>query len=228
MHSHRRRSALTVSAAAALVVVAPLLTACGQDARPGAAAVVDGDRISMARLQSRVGEVRDAQSAAPQGAQMISASGQLTRATLDGMIRDRIVGRAAGDAGVTVTRGEMEKTRAELVRQAGGARQLEATLLQQQGIAPNELDGRIRMQLSVDKIAEKKGIDPKSRQGNAELSRELAATSEKMDISVSPRFGKWEAKKAALGASEEPWLQDLSGRKADREQQAGQRMPQQG
>lgn len=65
MESRRRRSALTLSAIAALVVAAPLLTACGNDAHPGAAAIVKGDRISTAQLQSRVGAVRDAQRGAP-------------------------------------------------------------------------------------------------------------------------------------------------------------------
>lgn len=220
MHSRRRRSALT--AIAALAVTAPLLTACGQDAHPGAAAVVDGKRIGVAELQSRVGEVRDAQRSAPQGAQMVAGSGRLTGATLDGMIRDRVVARAARDAKVSVSRGEVQKSRAELTRQAGGTRQMEAMLLQQQGIAPHEIDDRIRMQLSIDKIAEAGNIDPRTPRGNAELSRKLARTSEALNITVNPRFGKWDAQKAVLGTATEPWLEDLSGKQADRRAQAGQ------
>ena len=89
MYRRCHRSALT--AAAALLVTTPLLAACGQDAHPGAAAVVDGKRIGVAELQSRVADIREAQRAAPQAAQLISGSGRLTRATLDGMIRDLIV-----------------------------------------------------------------------------------------------------------------------------------------
>lgn len=217
-HSRRRRSALTVSAAAALLVAAPLLTACGKDAHPGAAAVVDGKRISMAQLQARVGAVRDAQRAAPRGEQMIKGSGQLTRATLDAMIRERVVRRAAHDAHVSVSRREVQQARAQLEHQAGGARQLKAGLLQQQAIAPGEIDGRVRMQLAVDKIAKASHIDPRSPQGNAALNDKLAGTSKAMQIDVNPRYGTWDAKRATLGKADAPWLRDLSGRQADQQQ----------
>lgn len=219
MHSRRRRSALTVCSAAALAVTAPLLTGCGDDAHPGAAAVVQQHRITMGDLQAKVGAVRDAQRAAPQGEQMIKGSGQLTRATLDGMIRDRIVRRAAEDAGVSVSRREVHHMRAMLDRQAGGARQTEATLLQQQAIAPGEIDDRIRMQLAVDKIAKARGIDPQSPSGNAKLNALFAETSKSMRIDVNPRYGKWDTTKATLGNEKIPWLRDLSGQKADRQQQ---------
>ena len=218
MHSRRRRSALTVCSAAALTVAAPLLTACGSDAHPGAAAVVQQDRITTAALQSQVTAVRDAQQAAPQGEQMVEGSGQLTRATLDGMIRDRIVRQAEKEAGVSVSRGEVQKMRATLEQQAGGARQMAATLLQQQAIAPGEIDDRIRMQIGVDKIAKKRGIDPQSPTGNARLNAMFAKTSDTMRIDVNPRYGKWDTKKATLGTEKEPWLRDLTGAKADREQ----------
>ncbi|NLU70881.1 SurA N-terminal domain-containing protein [Streptomyces sp. HNM0574] len=220
MHSRRRRSALAVSAA--LLVGAPLLTACGQEAHPGAAAVMKGDRISTGALQGRVEAVRTAQRSAPQSEQMISGSGQLTRAKLDGMLRDRIVAKAAEDAKVSVSRGEIQRTRAELAKQAGGREQLEVMLLQQQGVAPDEIDDRIRMQLAVDKIARKAGIDPRSPQGNAQLNAELAKTSEAMGIDVNPRFGTWDAKKATLSSTTEPWLQDLSAKQADRAAQQQQ------
>src|SRR5204863_523896 len=137
--SRRRRSALSVSGAAALLLAAPLLTACGDDAHPGAAAVTDGGRISMGQLQARVAAVRDAQRAAPGSAQMIKGSGQLTRAALDGMIRERIVEKAAKDAGVSVTRREVGAYRAQLRKQAGGEKRLKDALLQQQAVAPSQV-----------------------------------------------------------------------------------------
>ncbi|GAB2784072.1 SurA N-terminal domain-containing protein [Streptomyces daliensis] len=219
MHSHRRRSALTVSAAAAIVVAVPLLSACGNDAHPGAAAVVKGDRISVAELQSRVGAVRDAQRAAPQSEQMIKSSGQLTRATLDGMIRDLIVSKAAEESSVSVSRREVQEMRGALARQAGGEKQMKAMLLQQQAIAPGEINDRIRMQLAVEKIAKAEGIDPQSPQGSAQLNERFAKTSKTMAVDVNPRFGKWDTKKATLANAEDPWLRDLSGKQAEQAQQ---------
>ncbi|MEU6110975.1 hypothetical protein ABZ853_21535 [Streptomyces albidoflavus] len=58
MHRRRRTS---LALMAATLVAAPLLTACGADARPGAAAVVGGERITVAQLEAQVGQVRDAQ-----------------------------------------------------------------------------------------------------------------------------------------------------------------------
>ncbi|WP_432107095.1 SurA N-terminal domain-containing protein [Streptomyces sp. AA1529] len=219
MESRHRRSALTLSAAAALVAAAPLLTACGDDAHPGAAALVKGDRISMGQLQSRVGAVRDAQRATPQGEQMIKQSGKLTRATLDGMIRERIVAQAARDAKVGVSRREVQRVRGQLEVQAGGSKQLKAVLLRQQSVAPDEIDDRIRMQLLVEKIAKAKGIDPTSPDGNQRLTKELSATSKSMNIDVNPRYGRWDTDRSTLTGAKTPWLRDLSGEAAQRPQQ---------
>ncbi|MFI7242892.1 SurA N-terminal domain-containing protein [Streptomyces qinglanensis] len=219
MESRHRRSALTLSAAAALVAAAPLLTACGDDAHPGAAALVKGDRISMGQLQSRVGAVRDAQRATPQGEQMIKQSGKLTRATLDGMIRERIVAQAARDAKVGVSRREVQRVRGQLEVQAGGSKQLKAVLLRQQSVAPDEIDDRIRMQLLVEKIAKAKGIDPTSPDGNQRLTKELSATSKSMNIDVNPRYGTWDTDRSTLTGAKTPWLRDLSGEAAQRAQQ---------
>ncbi|WP_189037742.1 SurA N-terminal domain-containing protein [Streptomyces daqingensis] len=217
--SRRRRSVLTVCGAAALLVAAPLLTACGNDAHPGAAAVLGGERITVGELQAKVKEVRDAQREAPRGEEIIKGSGQLTRATLDNLIRDRIVKKAADDAGVSVTRREVGEARAQLEKQAGGSKKLKEALLQQQAIAPGDIDDRLRMQLAVDKIAKASGIQPGSPESNKALSEKFSKTSKSMHIRVNPRFGKWDVKQSVLGNRTEPWLQDTTGRQADRHQQ---------
>ena len=121
------------------LAAAPLLTACGSDAHPGAAAVVGGERITVSQLESRVEEVREAQRAAvpdeAQYQQAIARTGSLTRDTLHGMVLDRVLERAARDAGVTVTDRDIQQMRSGLEQQAGGAEALEAAWLQQYGIA---------------------------------------------------------------------------------------------
>lgn len=135
MH-RRRRTALLLSAA--IVAAAPLLTACGNDAHPGAAAVVGGQRITVSQLENRVSEVREAQRAVvadeAQYEQAITKTGSLTRDTLHGMVLDQVLHRAAQDAGVTVSRKEIQEMRASLEEQAGGAKGLETTWLQQYGV----------------------------------------------------------------------------------------------
>jgi hypothetical protein len=157
----RRRTALVLTAA--IAAAAPVLTACGNDAHPGAAAVVGGQRITVSQLENRVEEVRDAQRAAvsdeAQYAQAIAKTGSLTRDTLHGMVLDRVLHRAAQNAGVTVSRKEVQEMRAGLEQQAGGAEALRTAWLQQYAVAPERLDENQRLQLEAQKLAAKLGTD---------------------------------------------------------------------
>ncbi len=217
---HRRRSTVTVSTAAALLLAAPLLTGCGGETHPGAAAVVEGDRISLAQLQARVGDTRDAQRATPQAEEMIRRTGQLTRTTLDGMIRHRIVEQALKEAGATVSRGEVQRQREVYEQQTGGSEEFENALLQQQGVAPSAADEWVWLNVAVQKAGKAWGIDPTTPQGNKELNERFAELSGEMDIVVNPRYGKWNAERSALAAAEMPWLNDVTGKKALEQQRA--------
>jgi hypothetical protein len=215
---HRRRSAVTVSTT--LLLAAPLLTGCGGETHPGAAAVIDGERISLSQLQARVGDVRDAQRAQPDGDALIRRTGQLTRTTLDGMIRHRVVEEALKDAGVTVSRGELQRERDLYEEQTGGSEAFEAALLKQQGVAPDAADDWVWLNVAVQKAAKAWGIDPTSPQGNRELNKRFSELSSEMDIEVNPRYGKWDTERAALGSAGMPWLNDVSGEKALEQQRA--------
>ncbi|MCL7495705.1 MULTISPECIES: SurA N-terminal domain-containing protein [Streptomyces] len=201
----RRRTALSVSATAALLAVAPLLTACGSDAHPGAAAIVDGKRITVSQLQAKVKDVRAAQAKSPQGGQMIMNTGRLSLATLNGMIFDEVLARGAKDAGVTVTRRDVQRWRAEAEKQAGGAERLKAMWLQQ-GVAPDEVDSTVRNQLLLDGVARHLGADRGKPQGQQKLAQALAKTSRSMGIDVNPRFGKWDDHQVILGETKEAWI----------------------
>ncbi|MFH8346272.1 SurA N-terminal domain-containing protein [Streptomyces sp. NPDC018045] len=204
----RRRTALPVSAAALLA--APLLTACGTDAHPGAAAVVDGQRITVAQLQSRVRDVRTAQEKSPQAAQLVENTGKLGPATLNGMIFDRVLERGAKDAGVTVSRRDVQQWRAAAERSAGGADRLKEMWLQQ-AIAPGEIDAVVRNQLLLDGVAKSIGADRGQPQGQQRLAESLARTSKKMSIDVNPRYGKWDDQQVVLGETKEPWVRNAAG-----------------
>ncbi|MFD8548784.1 SurA N-terminal domain-containing protein [Streptomyces sp. NPDC059649] len=201
----RRRTALSVSATAALLAAVPLLAACGSEAHPGAAAIVDGKRITVAQLQAKVRDVRAAQAKSPQGGQLIMNTGRLSLATLNGMIFDEVLARGAKDAGVTVTRKDVQKWRDRAEERAGGAERLKAMWLQQ-GIAPDEVDGTVRNQLLLDGIAEHLGADRGKPQGQQKLAESLARTSRSMGIDVNPRFGKWDDRQVILGETKDPWI----------------------
>lgn len=183
MH-RRRRTALTLTAA--LLAAAPLLTACGNDAHPGAAAVVGGERIEVSALQAQVRDVRDAQEASPQAAELIKNTGQLGQVKLNSMIFDRILEKAADDAGVTVSRKEIQTTRQVAAQQSGGEDQLAAMLLQQGALTPDQIDTAIRREVLMSKLAESLGANTTTPEGQQQVLGTLVKTSEKLGIDVNP------------------------------------------
>lgn len=201
----RRRTALSVSVTAALLAATPLLAACGSQAHPGAAAIVDGKRITVSQLQAKVKDVRAAQAESPQGGQLIMNTGRLSLATLNGMIFDEVLARSARDAGVTVSRHDIQKWRSRAEKQAGGAERLKAMWLQQ-GIAPGEVDAMVRNQLLMDGVAKHLDADRGKPEGQQKLAQALSATSRSMGIDVNPRFGKWDDQQVILGETKDAWI----------------------
>ncbi|MGW0568832.1 SurA N-terminal domain-containing protein [Streptomyces tauricus] len=207
MH-RRRRTAFLLTAA--LTAAAPLLTACGSDAHPGAAAVVGDDRITVSQLENRVNEVRTAQRAATTGEaqyeQAIAKSGGLTRDTLHGMVLDRVLHRAADDAGVTVTRKEIQEARTGLEQQAGGAKALEVSWLQQYGVPPERLDDNLRVQIEAQKLASALGTDT----SQPAFWQALSEASKKLDVDLNPRYGSWDVEKSSRVDAKLPWVRDVT------------------
>ncbi|WP_338677896.1 SurA N-terminal domain-containing protein [Streptomyces sp. SCSIO 30461] len=207
MH-RRRRTALALSAA--LVAAGPLLAACGNEAHPGAAAVVGGERIEVSALQTQVEETRTAQAKAPDAAQQISNTGQLSRAKLHGMIFGRVLDKAAADAGVTVSRKEVQDARAAAVRQSGGEKQLADMLLQQRGLAPDQIDGAVQEDVLLTKLAAAMGADLGTPQGQQKVGAALTKASQELDIDVNPRYGAWDDTKIQLGDYKAPWITQVT------------------
>ncbi|GHJ39622.1 SurA N-terminal domain-containing protein [Streptomyces sp. TS71-3] len=212
MH-RRRRTALLVSSAA-LLAAAPLLTGCGNDAHPGAAAVVDGRRITVSELEGRVNEVRGALRSAlkddTQYEQVVGKTGGLTRSTLQTMVLDRVLHRAAQDAGVAASRKEVQMMRTGMESQAGGAKALETGWLEQYAVAPAHLDESLRTELEAQKLAKKLGINMNSPDGQAALWKHLGTTSKSMNIDINPRYGAWDVKKSSRVDAKVPWLREVS------------------
>ncbi|MEU1017534.1 SurA N-terminal domain-containing protein [Streptomyces sp. NPDC005900] len=208
-----RRTALVLATAA--LAATPLLTACGSEAHPGAAAVVGGHRITVAQLESRVNEVRDAQRAATpddaQYAQTIAKSGGFTRDTLNTMVLDKVLHRAATDAGVRVTRRDIQTMRADLEKQAGGRKALEQGWLQQYGVAPARLDDNLRTEIEAQKLAKSLGADMNSPKGQALFWKALTQASKKLDIDLNPRYGTWDVDKNRRADARTPWVRQVTG-----------------
>ncbi|MET4922011.1 SurA N-terminal domain-containing protein [Streptomyces sp. PSRA5] len=207
MH-RRRRTALTLSAA--LLAAAPLLTACGNDAHPGAAAVVGGERIDVSSLQAQVRDVRDAQQESPQAAELIKNTGQLSQVKLNSMIFDEILRKAADDAGVKASRKDIQNTRQAAAQQSGGEDQLAAMLLQQGALTPGQIDAAIRREVLMSKLAQSLGANTATPEGQQQVLAVLVKTSEDLGIDVNPRYGAWDTKQVRLGEAKTPWLTQVT------------------
>ncbi|GGJ24083.1 SurA N-terminal domain-containing protein [Streptomyces brasiliensis] len=207
MH-RRRRTALLLSAA--IAAAAPLLAACGNEAHPGAAAVVGGQRISVAQLESRVQEVRAAQRAAvpdeSQYQQVLASTSSLTRDTLHSMVLDRVLHRAAQDQGITVTRKEIQQMRTGLEQQAGGAKGLETAWLQKYGVAPERLDDNLRLQIEAQKLAQTLGTDTTE----PAFWKALSTASEELNVDLNPRYGAWDVQKSSRVDAKTPWVREVT------------------
>ncbi|QNE76907.1 hypothetical protein F0344_21855 [Streptomyces finlayi] len=207
MH-RRRRTALSVSAA--LLVGVPLLSACGSEAHPGAAALVGGDRIEVSTLQAQVADVRSAQESSAQSAELVKGSGQLSRATLHGIIFGRILDRASKDAGVTVSRKEIQEMRLAAAAQSGGDKQLQEMMLQQRWVAPGQIESNLRREVQLPKLAQALGTDLSSPDGQKVVGQALAKASKALDIDVNPRFGVWDDEQIQLGNYKAPWITQVT------------------
>ncbi|MCL7380693.1 SurA N-terminal domain-containing protein [Streptomyces sp. 35G-GA-8] len=218
MH-RRRRTALSVSVA--LLAAAPLLTACGNEAHPGAAAVVGGQRIEVSALQAQVRDVREAQRSAPEAEQLIKNTGQLNQAKLNSMIFDRVLEKAADNAGVTISRKEIQTTRQQAAAQSGGEEQFAAMLLQQGALSADQIESAIRREVLLTKLAVALGANTTTPQGQQTVLAELTKTSEKLGIDVNPRYGSWDNKQVRLGEAKTPWITQLTSEAPEQEQPAG-------
>ncbi|MER5745197.1 SurA N-terminal domain-containing protein [Streptomyces sp. NPDC002225] len=207
MH-RRRRTALTVSAA--LLVGVPALAACGGETHPGAAAVVGGERIEVSALQGQVAAVRAAQNETKDATQLVDKSGQLGRAKLHSMIFDRVLDRAAEDAGVTVERTEIQQMRKVAEAQTGGATGLRTMMLQQSWVAPDQIDTVLREQVQLTKLAAALGVDLQQPAGQQAVSEALGKASKALRVDVNPRYGTWDSKQAQLATYRAPWITQVT------------------
>lgn len=192
-----RRTALSVSAA--LLLAAPLLSACSGETRPGTAAVIGGERITTSALQAQVNDVRAAQNSSGQGAaELIASTPNLERQKLDSMLQSRIIDKMADTAGIEATGKDVEQERAAYVTENGGAAQFEALLLQKGAMAPGQVDRFLRDRVLLTKLT--------AKYGDGKLEEPARAAVRALRIEVNPRYGAWDDKQIKLGTEETPWI----------------------
>jgi hypothetical protein len=182
-----------------------VLSACGsQPPRPGAAALVGSDRITVSAVQARVAEYRAQAAKLPPGQYQEQAG--LVGATVSGMVFDDVVARSLADQGLSVSNTEVSQLRDQQVTALGGEDALEQTLLLKDGIPAQEIDGFLREQLGVQKLASVNGQQLGTPEGNQAVRQLLQAASQQLKVTVNPRYGSWDPTQAVLTGPGEPWL----------------------
>jgi hypothetical protein len=161
-------------------------------------------------VQARVDAVRAAQEKNPQAAQLIEASSDLPRNTVHTLVQARVIEQAAKDAGITVTRREIQQARASAEQQAGGSSQLAAQLLQTYAMVPADIEDSIRTDLTLRKVEQRYGANVQTAAGQAKILDVLRRTSDELGVEVNPRYGSWNAEKLTLDTSKEPWITQVT------------------
>ena len=192
-----RRTALV----GVLLCPAVFLTSCSGPVRPGSAAVVGGERISLATVQARAAELRTATTGpsgdAGTGPGVGAEAEGLARRALSELVRDALVARALADRGLRVAAGEVVGARAADEAAAGGAVQL-ARGLARRGVPAAGIDTYYRQQAGIRRLAAAQGLDAGTEAGDAVVRRALADAALALHVRVSPRYGTWDAQQVAL------------------------------
>ncbi|WP_069464485.1 SurA N-terminal domain-containing protein [Actinacidiphila rubida] len=202
-----RRTAVPL-AAAALLLASPALTACGSGpVHTGSAAVVGDHRITVATLQSQVNDLRSAAEKSPQGQQLLQSAGNLPTQLLGRLVEDQVLDRTLADQGLSVTASEVQQEHAAALQQFGGSEtQLDAALLGQYGVAPQDIDHFFQRNVAFGKIIQHLGYQPGSDGGNAALQQAVVKTSKSVGVTINPRYGTWDASKGTIGSVSDPWV----------------------
>jgi hypothetical protein len=164
------------------------LSGCNTD-QAGSAALVGGDRVTVAELQSTTEDLL----AAGGGSQLSQADAQ--RITLGRYIVSDILAGGAADSGITVSETEIDARRTELEQAVGGSDQLEKELVAR-NVAPSYMDEFLRDIVLSEKIGAQlvpgDAVQVQSERDTA-VNDLLVKTGKDVGVTVNPRYGVWDA-----------------------------------
>lgn len=180
----RRRAAVAVLVGA---VLAPTgLAACTP--RPGSAAYVGDDRLTVNQVES---DTRAVLAAAASSGQTGLDPAEVNRRQVDRFVTDRLITVAAQRRGITVSDAEVDA----LIRQAAGttdtatfADQLAASQL----VPPGDLDAFARSVALNQKLVAAIAPGASATAQNTAIVSALGELSSQLGTGVSPRYGAWD------------------------------------
>jgi hypothetical protein len=175
---------------AALTGLALIVSITGCSTRGGAAAVIDGQRISESEVAAIVTESQT--TLRELGITEVSLAA-LPSAVVTWLLRARILDRIAQEEGLEITDGEVD----EVVSQAEqdlGREELQGRLAAA-GVPPTRIREYARSFVVQNKITQQVNGDEQA------VTQLLVDYSRDFGVEVSPRYGAWDAASGALVAS---------------------------
>ncbi|MEY9878064.1 hypothetical protein ABH931_007588 [Streptacidiphilus sp. MAP12-33] len=212
----RTRTALFALLAA---VAVPGLAACsggsgGGTVHTGAAAVLGGQRISIATVEDQVSAFREAAPAQGSGTGASRTYGQDSAGepsnVLGFLIQEQLVQTALDQKGVSVSAIDVSGVEAPFLSQAGSQAKLTAQFVNQVGLPPQDLEPFFRWRAGVLALLRQAGVSPTDSNATAKLNALLQPVASGLGISVNPRYGSWDATNLSLGNSSQPWIKQVS------------------
>ena len=180
----------SATAGAAALLAATALSGCSAD-HLGAAAVVDGHRISTDELQKAT---RGYLAAVPD-----AESGEAQLRILERLILSRVIDAEANKLDVHASPARVAKERDRLLPSVGGRKGLVRQLAsgaQPIVLAPSYVDRWFKDRVLYTRIARTlaRGGDPSSNANINRTTRALIKTGRSLDVEVNPRYGTWDAR----------------------------------
>ncbi|TDC97389.1 SurA N-terminal domain-containing protein [Actinomadura sp. 7K507] len=203
--------AKSVQAAMAAVVAAGALAGCGGTQKPGTAALVGDDRITVTELSQTVRDWREQFRTDPAANQMRASpanpapqlagdSESDVRGALTLLINFRVAAEVAEDAGVEITRARVDDTIGAL-NQQGGAE----TVTLASGLPRDRTRGLARLVATQVAMMERFGADrtnpmsPATQQAGQKWNELFRRTADDMKVEVNPRYGTYDPGKFLVG-----------------------------
>jgi hypothetical protein len=203
----------SLKVAVSVLAAGTALAACGP-VKPGAAAVIGHDRITVAKLDSAVSQWSKELPKYPEAQQIVAqAQGQPSgeqvpfdpssprRSALYQLIEIRAWDQVAREKKVSISQGQVES----FIAAKGGRGGLDAYVLAE-GLPTSYADDFARSLLVQQTMLQRYGINPgqsvdPSKQGAVkQLLSDYAGAKRHLGITVNPRFGTFDDKTMSLGA----------------------------
>jgi hypothetical protein len=200
----------SLKAAVSVLAAGTALAACGP-LKPGAAAVIGHDRITVSKLDSAVSQWKKELPAHPDAQQIVASSGQQgqqvpfdpstpRRSALYQLIEIRAWDQVAREKNLTVTQGQVDA----FVASKGGRGGLDSYVLAE-GLPTSYDDAFARSLLIQQLMLQRYGVNPNAQatpQTQAQVQKLLAdyaGAKKHLGITVNPRFGTFDDKSMQLG-----------------------------